>query len=428
MTGHLRTTSSLTTGVIWNMAALAFLALAGIALNLAIGRLYGPETLGVFNVAFAVYIFLSQIATFGLQFSALHAVPKVKTHDNNELGAIIYSGLMMCGVIATIIALISAFATPLIAKLFPRIPDLATSWLILAPGLIPFALNKYLLGVINGLQHMRAFAVFQALRFVFILLALAGMVLIGVSGAYLTALLSIAEGFLLLGLLSYVLRTVKRPQSFIIRDHIKTHLRFGSRVFPAGMVVELNTRVDVLMLGALANDRAVGIYTIAALIYEAALQGVVVLRNNISPALARDIHDKRFDHILHFSRRLGVAVTLLAAIGATVAVVLFPIMSELFFKDNGFQEARAPLFWLMMALPFAAAPLCYSLILSQAGRPGWQSIAMSMMLITNIALNAVLIPLYGLVGAGIAMGLSAVIGGVIVVILARIVLGVRLFF
>ena len=38
--------------VLWNMASLAFLAAAGLLLNFAIGRFYGPAALGLFNVVF----------------------------------------------------------------------------------------------------------------------------------------------------------------------------------------------------------------------------------------------------------------------------------------------------------------------------------------------------------------------------------------
>lgn len=419
--------SSLATGVIWNMAALAFLAIAGIALNLAIGRFYGPEALGVFNVSFAIYIFVSQIASFGLQFSVLHAVSVTKKNDPRRLAHKIYSGLILCAAIAVTVTLASIAATPLIGQLFPRVPNLSTAWLVVTPGLVPFALNKYLLGVVNGLQHMRAYAVFQAARFVGILSSLGLMLILGVPSIYLTAILPLAELILLIGLAGYVFSVVPPIGLSGVSSEIRHHAAFGLRVFPAGMIAELNTRVDVLMLGAIADDRAVGIYTIAALVYESALQAVVVIRNNISPQLARNIHDGKIKEILDFSRKLGVTVAGLATVGAVLSVLLFPTFVQLAFPGSEFSEASRPLFWLMLALVFAAAPLCYSLILSQAGRPGWQSVAMIAMLLVNGMLSATLIPMLGIAGAGMAMGLSAVVGGLIIVVLSRLVLGVRLF-
>ncbi|MDJ1160275.1 oligosaccharide flippase family protein [Chelatococcus sp. SYSU_G07232] len=419
--------NSLAAGVIWNLGALAFLAAAGILLNLAIGRFYGPEVLGTFNIAFAIFIFLSQVAVFGLQLSALHAASTADTREE-ELVRIVYGGLVACLGIAIAVSLVSILAIPFIAKLFPRVPDLPTAWLIAAPGLVPFALNKYLLGIVNGLQLMRAFAIVQGARFALMLLALVAMALLGAPGEYLAAILTISETILLLCLGAFVWRIVPFRAVGRMARSAADHVRFGVRVMPAGIVTELNSRVDVLILGALMNDRMAGIYTVAALVYEAALQAVVVIRNNISPGLARDLRDDHLQHILGFSRRLGLAMLALASLGGIVGYALFPWFLRIAFPAPDFLLAQEPLLWLLLALPFAAGPLSYSLILSQAGCPGWQSVAMAIMLAANIALNFLLIAAFGIAGAGMAMGLSAILGGLTIIVLARLILGVRLFF
>jgi O-antigen/teichoic acid export membrane protein len=194
------------------------------------------------------------------------------------------------------------------------------------------------------------------------------------------------------------------------------------------MIAELNTRVDVLMVGALMNDKAAGIYTIAALIFEAALQTVVVVRNNINPRIAILISNGRRDEILQFSRLLALAFTPLLAAGAVIAHLAFPFVAPMLFSAAEFSQAREPLFWLMIALPLAGAPLCYGLVLSIAGYPLWQSVLMIAVLIASLAMHAVLIPLFGLTGAAVAMGLSTILAGVLSIVLARSVAGLRLLF
>jgi stage V sporulation protein B len=340
---------------------------------------------------------------------------------------VVYSGFGLCLAIALAVTLAALALKSQIAALFPRVPDLETAWLMAAPGLLFFAANKYLLGVVNGLQHMRAFAVFQITRFVGILVGLALMIVAGAAGKYLALILTIAEVLLSVALVAYVVRAVPPVMLSGLISAMRRHFRFGLRILPAGLVAELNTRVDVLMLGALMNDRAVGIYTVAALVYEAALQAIVVLRNNISPQLARDIKENAADRILSFSRKLGVLVTVVMVTGAAIGLALFPLFLEIVFPSKDFAEATPPLAWLMAALCVAAGPLCYSLIFSQADKPGWQSIVMLVMLSFNIALNLILIPLLGIAGAGIATGASAIIGAIAIVVLSRSVLGIRLF-
>ena len=122
--------TSIATGVVWNIAALGFLAAAGIVLNLVVGRTYGPATLGAFNVAFAIYIFLSQIAAFGLQFSALHAVSVMRSGQREALSRTVYGGLLLCAGIGGLVAIGGILGTPLISAVFPRVRDLSTAWLL----------------------------------------------------------------------------------------------------------------------------------------------------------------------------------------------------------------------------------------------------------------------------------------------------------
>lgn len=419
--------ASLVSGVIWNLVALVFLGVSGIGLNIVIGRYYGPETLGTFNIAFALYIAISQFAVFGLQFAVLHAVSIADPNNSDELSQSVYSGLLLCIAISLTVTFIATSVTPALTVVFPRIAEIETAWLLAAPGLVFFSTNKYLLAVINGLQNMKAYAAFQSGRFIGLFLGLIAMILLKAPGQYLTLILVIAEILLSGALLAYILRVIplkplRRSYSFI-----RQTLQFGVKVLPGGLVAELNTRVDVLMLGAFMNDRAVGIYTVASLVYEAAMQAVVVVRNNISPQLARDLKQNDKQNILNFSRKIAFLVTSIAILGSIVTLLSFTFAARIIFQNSDFLEAAEPLKYLMVAFCCAAAPLCYSLIFSQANKPGWQSLVMLLMLLTNIGLNLIFIPMFGIVGASYAVSLSTIIGGISIVFVSRLVLGVRIF-
>src|SRR5262245_54632233 len=58
---------ALSVDLLANLGSLAFLGLVGIALNVVIGRFYGPVELGIFNLVFALFIFASQFGSAGLQ-------------------------------------------------------------------------------------------------------------------------------------------------------------------------------------------------------------------------------------------------------------------------------------------------------------------------------------------------------------------------
>jgi hypothetical protein len=60
-----------------------------------------------------------------------------------------------------------------------------------------FSLNKTMLALLNGLSKMKAYAIFQALRFIFMLFFLLLLVWLGAPGYYVPIIFSCAEGLLL---------------------------------------------------------------------------------------------------------------------------------------------------------------------------------------------------------------------------------------
>lgn len=418
----------LASGIIWNAAALVFMALAGIVLNLAIGRAYGASALGTFNIAFALYIAFSQVAAFGLHLSALHHVAAHAGDSPQPLATLVRSGLVPCLATAVVVTAVALASVDVVAAVFDSIPDLAAAWMVAAPGLVAFALNKYLLGVLNALQHMRTFAALQALRYLLIMLVLGALYAADSPAKWLASALSIAEWGLLAIALPCVGTAVPGLHTApLSRDDMRHHVRFGARVLPAGVVSELNSRIDVLMVGALLGDRMAGIYSVAGLVFEAALQAVMVIRNNLNPRIARAIAAAQTSRMLRDSRVLAAVLTPLLAVGAALTWWLLPHTLPLVFPTAEFAGVAEPLAWLLLALPLAGAPLCFGMVLSLAGLPFWQSVQMSAATGICVGLSWVLIPALGLAGAAIAMGTATIATGLIGVVLIRRLRGIRLF-
>src|SRR5690606_33737439 len=90
--------------------------------------------------------------------------------------------------------------------------DVATGMRWAAPGLFCFALNKVLLGVVNGLRRMRAFAVYSSLRYLLIAGGLALAAVLDASAGELPLLWTFAEGALLVILVIELVATVRLRQ------------------------------------------------------------------------------------------------------------------------------------------------------------------------------------------------------------------------
>jgi O-antigen/teichoic acid export membrane protein len=245
---------------LWNLASLGVLALSGIAVNILIGQWGGAHDLGVFNQVFAFFIFTSQLCVGGIHLSVL------KELSHNTRAAITQSDIS-----TTAILLVLAVATVIVACCLPFVgavgrilqsPSVSFGLLLVMPGVIVFAVNKVLLNILNGLRCMKAHAIFQALRYLFLLGIISGMLYRGVEGKWLPLALTLAEVSLAILLIPFIhTRAVpfRIPDRGSVQLWFRVHLSFGSRGVLSGFLTELNTRIDILMLGFFHDDRMVSI-------------------------------------------------------------------------------------------------------------------------------------------------------------------------
>jgi len=415
--------------VAWNMVSLFFLAVAGMGLNLVIGRYYGAQYLGLFNIAFALYIFLSQFAVFGLNMSILRYVSEHMGGRQDDIDNTIIHGLAVVTVTSCLVTLAAWLATPLVTAIY-KSPHMSTAYWLLLPGLIAFSINKYLLAVINGARHMRAFAIFQSLRFIFIFVALIGIIVTSRNGEYLTSVITIAEFCLMPLLLLYTFYTgniVKQSRFSLRSPWIAKHFHFGRRVFLSGTVHSLNTSVDILMIGAFLGEVQAGIYSVAILLIGGMIQAVVVIRNNINPLLTRYVLEKKYEEFTIFSRKVSLYFTLFMIVAGSVMVIFYPYVAQIIFKEGEFDAAYLPLMILTAGIVLASPYLPFNMMLSQADKPALHSTYMAAVLTSNALFNAVGIPLLGITGAAIATAMSYVFSASLLMYLTRRYLGVKIW-
>jgi O-antigen/teichoic acid export membrane protein len=413
--------------MVWNLGSLAILAAAGFALNLAIGRFYGPEALGVFNICFAGFIFIAQIGSFGVQFSILQAVAEHSGRDQGAVDDAVSAGLRLVVMASSLSTLGALLITPLVAGIYDS-EDIVVAWLTMLPGLWAFSLNKYLLGVVNGAGHMRTFAALQASRYLLILVWVAVFYFARVDGAFLTGVLSLSEIMLLAAAAGATRRVVSRWSVLSANAWFARHRTFGMKAFLSGAILELNTRINVLIVGALIGEASAGIYSVGILVAEGVSQVIFVIRNVANPPLARALATQDQKSLLKLSREFGAIGLGLTLAGSVVAYFLYPWFAIYGMGDQRFLEATLSLAILLVGLTLTAPMQVFGLILSMAQRPGLHTLSVLLVLVVNAALNFMLVPVWGMTGSALATAISYGVSAAIVLIAARTVLKVRLFF
>jgi O-antigen/teichoic acid export membrane protein len=306
-------------------------------------------------------------------------------------------------------------------------PAVGEGMLWAAPGLFCFAVNKLLLGVVNGLRRMRAFALYLSLRYVLIAAGLVIARVEHVPADHLAGIWTFTEGTLLVVLSGELVATVRLSRATGWLAWTRQHLDYGVRGVLATLAYEINTKLDVWMLGVLIADKAaVGVYALAAALNEGVMQLAVVLQNNLDPLIARLLGegDRAELHALVKRSRRWFVPALTAVCAAAAA--MFPVGIPWLIGDPGFAAGAIPFVILMAGIAIASPYLPFAHLLLMARRPGWHTVLVVATIAVNAIGNVALIPRLGLTGAATSTAGTVVVSALLLRGLARWRAGVRL--
>jgi O-antigen/teichoic acid export membrane protein len=411
--------------IVWNLVPVALLGAVGLGLSFVIARWWGASAFGVFNLVTTAYFAFAVAGACGLQYSVLRAVAE-QPEARDRVAAIVIGALVPNLVLAAAATAGFVAIRPLIARWLDS-PAVAEGMLWAAPGLFCFAVNKLLLGVVNGLRRMRAFAIYTSLRYVLIAAGLVIARVEHVAPEHLAAIWTFTEGLLLIVLIGELVATVSLGRAAGWTAWTKQHLAYGVRGVLATLAYELNTKLDVWMLGVLVADKAaVGIYALAAALHEGVTQLAVVLQNNVDPVIARLVvaGDSPELHAMVTRSRRWFVPALVGVCAASAAV--FPAVIPWLIGDPGFVAGAIPFAILMAGIAIASPYLPFAHLLLMAKLPGWHTVLLMIAIAVNVIGNVVLIPRLGLAGAATAMAATVVTSALLLRALARWRVGVRL--
>jgi O-antigen/teichoic acid export membrane protein len=404
-------------GTVWTAGGFAVFATAGVLINIIVAAAFGAAPLGVFNLVVTVYTMASQLAVLGIHNSVVRHVALHQDRSSEQRPSILAGALAVTALLAIAISgALYLFAVPYAAA--TNSPDTGVGLRLIAPALAFFALNKVLMAALNGERRMRAFALGQVLRSV----VLVGTVAVAAQQGWDPARLPIAFVFsevaLFVVLVVPRLRELGRADLRLASRWFATHTSFGVRGFLGGFMVEANSRVDILMLGLLMDDRTVGLYSFASMFVVGMHNLMLVVKQNVNPVLslrwAAGQHEE-IHLLIRTVRRFVYPGTLVAAVAL---LVVFPYIARLLGED-GSRDSTVMLSILLAGVVVAAGHLTFDQFLVQAGRPGVHTLYAASSVVTNILLNLVFIPTFGGIGAAVATSIAVVLSAFYLEFLTR---------
>ncbi len=276
----------------------------------------------------------------------------------------------------------------------------------LAVFLLP--VNKVLVAYLNGTGEIKKAALSNALRFILMLAFLGAAISLDISWKIVPVVISLAELVLFLGLVAVNKSSLfHNPGSKEdAKKQRKSIMSFGIRSIPAVFLLDINTRVDVLLLSLLKGAEVVGQYTVASTFSEGLFQMAMVTRLVIDPRIAGLNARGLTKELAQFLKRhIGLTYLVMVPIISLSLFLYTPVVDLLFSKENTSGSFEVYVL-LALGVLIASGFIPLTNLLNQMGDPLGQSLLLTCLTGVNIAGNLLLIPAMGASGAALATAFS----------------------
>ncbi len=393
--------------LIWNSVSFTFCALIGLLFNIIIIRFYDSATLGYFNQVYAIFIFLSQVSTWGLHLSVQKYVPQFKDFEPH-VSLILTSSLLTTFLFSSLITLMVLLLNKIPGIIFNS-TAISEGFIYAVPGLVFFSLNKVLLSYLNGMRQMISFAFFNFLRFALMLALILVIVSRGLPSKYLTLLFTIPELILFVILLGGNFHSLGYSSIRRLVQLSRIQFRFGNRAALGHIVLDLNSKADIILLGIFLPDKSVGIYSFAAFIVDGMLQLFFVFRTNINPIITETFYRQGRNALQQLIRNTIPRFYKIFIVIGISAILLYPFLLKFFEITEHFWMNIAVFSILTCGCLISSGYIPFQMIFNQTGKPRTQSAFLFYIFIVNICLNLLLIPIFGIIGSAIATSIVFVI-------------------
>lgn len=383
-----------TTGAAYTAAGIISKLIA-VALLPLYTRYLTPADYGAAEIMFGAVVATSIVIRLGAIEALLRFYYKAGESPERVV-ATSFAVLLWAGLVTVVILM--PLAGPL-SELLLGEPDPALARIAIG-GLMVLTLFEYLLTLFRLDERARPFFIVTMLS---VLVTIPVTVILVVPlGLGATGLLAGSYGtgaVIVLGLVAYNRRRLSLVPD---RPLLGRLLRFGLPTMPAELSLYSLSFIDRILIARMLGLKEAGLYSLAIKVS----QGIAVLVRGFQlafPPLAYSIVDDDEARVAY-----SVVVTWFVAVMSLVVTGLWltaPWIVRIFAAPDFFGAAKA-------VGPVSAGAALYALymvllvVLGRTGRTEFNLPATAAGLVVNVALNLLLLPVWGIVGAGVALGVS----------------------
>lgn len=393
----------------------------GLLLAGLVGRELGTEGAGTYFLVVAVFMIVSNVAELGADTGLVRFISAARATDQlidvPHLVRIAIRPVLLCALIVVASVAAAVLTGPaLIDGLTPTFLVVAAVFAVLA------ALNAVAVSVSRGFGDVLTYPLLQNVTLPG--LRLVGVAVVLAAGGGVTAVLAawMVPVAVVLVIAAAVARrlighargsTAKSAMAGERRQLTRQFWGFSAARGVSAAVEILLEWVDVLLVGLMTSPREAGIYAVVTRCARASEVIHTAVRIAVGPqiaaAMARRAHSAA-------GEIYGITTAVMIWMGWPFLLVLAVFGDAILsIFGPGFEDGAIALGVLSVAMALALAAGTVHTILLMAGRSSWQLADKSFALVLNVALNLVLIPLWGIEGAAVAWAATILIDTAIVV-------------
>ena len=391
-------------------AALAFL------FSIALARTLGAEGIGLYYLALNIGLFGSVVGRLGLdnvvlRFFSAHAAER----DWSAVRGI-YTKSIGMGLVASAITTVCIwFMAPWLSNTVFKEPALLLPLRIFALGIVPFSLLNLHAEILKAIQRVGLAVFIQNVGVMLIALPL--FLLFGSSLATPGAAATHVFGQLCTSVLAVVLvwRMLRESRDATPAFPTIDLLKPAGPLFWIAVLNLVLGVTDSFMIGYFMESEQVGLFSVASRVVFLSSMVLVVMNSVVAPKLSIFSHRQDYQAFRHVINTTTIYMALLAALILFLLVGFAAPILSLFGDEFPVASREFTILAVGQFFVLATGPVAYALMMMGHERTHRNIVFFSA--IVNVALNAWLIPLFGITGAAIATASSLLIKNVLAFVL-----------
>jgi len=370
-----------------------------------IPRYYGVEVFGVFNIVFGLLMIGTVISRIGLDTYVLRIIPTIE--DNREELSLFFKSILKILVISSLLVSLSIliFLNAINSYLFKSID--ATDYLIgLSILILPYTLFNVFPEIFRGFDNIRLYSFFRNLLQNFTLAFLLSIGIIfsfeytPIDILYMTIVII----FVFISIVLYIFLRTRNISFFISGRYKKKILKNSYPMFLAASLMFVMSYIDSFMIAYYLDEYQVGIYSACINISMIITFIPIAIGGFISPKISKAYSKNNIQEVKNIFKNSLIIIILVTI---PIFLIIY-VYAEFLLALFGTAFISATLTLLITNIAFLAEALCgpVGFVMNMTDNQHIFMRILFISLLINITFNAILIPIYGINGAAIAMLLS----------------------